>query len=146
MNQRTWKLITMHKVWQIHTLCVKNKQKQRGGMGLASFENCVGATIEDLRDIQKKIKEKLITAVSSSNINRNNPPSLPPPQGDIIQSVRVNTFIGWSRQSCTRWRIPCYTEYTGRDVKQSTKIQIRKSKKKKKRGRKTTVWTLREPK
>ena len=70
MDQRTRKLMTMHKALHprddTDRLYVSRKE---GGRGLVNIEDCVDATIQALEEYTQKSKERLITAARNSNIN-----------------------------------------------------------------------------
>ena len=70
MNQRTRKLMTMHKAWHprddADRLYVSRKE---GGRGLASIEDSVNASIQRLEDNIQKHDGGLITAITNDNDN-----------------------------------------------------------------------------
>ena len=70
MDQRTRRLMTMHKALHpgdaVDRLCVKKKD---GGMGLASIEDSVDASIQRLKDHIEKRGGRLITATRNDTDN-----------------------------------------------------------------------------
>ena len=70
MDQRTRKLMTMHKALHprddVNRLYVSRKE---GGRGLASIEDTVDASIQRLEDYIEKHKRGLITAIRNDTDN-----------------------------------------------------------------------------
>ena len=70
MDQRTRKLMTMHKAlhprYDVDRLYVSRKE---GGRGLASIEDSVDASIQRLKDYVQKHEGILITAIRNDNDN-----------------------------------------------------------------------------
>ena len=68
-DQRTMKLMTMHKALYPKNDIGLMYQKKEGGRGLANIADYVDVSIHELGNYIKKIEERLITAPSSSNGN-----------------------------------------------------------------------------
>ena len=70
MDQRTWKLMTMHKALHprddVDRLYVSRKE---GGRGLASIEDSVHASIQRPEDYIEKHEQGLITAIRNNADN-----------------------------------------------------------------------------
>ena len=70
MDQRTRKLMTMHKAlhprYDIDRLYVSKKE---GGRGLATIEDTIGASIQQLEDYIEKHERRLITAIRNDTDN-----------------------------------------------------------------------------
>ena len=70
MNQRTSKLMTMHKALQTRDDVDRQYvSRKEGGRGLASIEDCVDTSIQRLEDYIEKYKRGLTTAIRNNTDN-----------------------------------------------------------------------------